>query len=174
MKSLHHIPYYIIAFALFILLKFIYASANNNDVFFLTKPLDSIISFVLDSNSVYFEDIGFYHKTLNITIDKSCSGFNFLLLAFLTSYFSSLKVLKSHFLKIIGIPIALFVSYFFTLLVNASRILTSILIENKTNLNYSWLHEAQGTFIYVSFLIILYLFINHAQRYILTRYEKLT
>lgn len=174
MKSLHPIPYYIIAFALFILLKFIYASANNNDVFFLTKPLDSIISFVLDSESTYYQNTGFYHKAMHITIDKSCSGFNFLLLAFLITYFSSLKILKSNVLKIIGIPLALFMAYVFTLFVNASRILTSILIQNKTNLNYSWLHEAQGTFIYVSFLIILYLFINHAQRYILTRYEKLT
>ena len=163
MNSLKNSIYYVLASALFIILKFAHASAENNDLYFLLKAVNQIIGFVLDSSSDYNQDIGFYHKTLNITIDKSCSGFNFLLLSFLILYLSNLKVLKSHFLKIIGIPLALILAFIFTVFVNTSRILTSILIEKKTNLNYSWLHEAEGSFIYVSFIILLYLFINHIQ-----------
>lgn len=172
MNFLKNRIYFFLASALFIILKFAHANAENNDLYFLLKPLNQIVGFVLDSSSVYYQDIGFYHKALNITIDKSCSGFNFLLLSFLIIYISSLKVLKSHFQKIVGIPLALIIAFVFTLFVNASRILTSILIEKKTNLNYSWLHETEGTFIYVSFLILLYLFVNHIQHKIHS-HEKL-
>jgi hypothetical protein len=34
------------------------------------------------SHSVYISDKGYYHDNLNILIEKSCSGFNFLLLCF--------------------------------------------------------------------------------------------
>ncbi len=174
MKLPKNTTYYLMAFVLFVLLKFLYASANTNDLYFLLNPLNTVIGFVLDSSSIYYSDIGFFHKTLKITIDKSCSGFNFLLLSFLITYCSSLKVFKSNVLKIIGLPITFIVSYIFTLMVNASRILSAIFIEKQTNLNYSWLHEAEGIFIYVSFLILLYFVINHIQRNILKHHEKLT
>ncbi len=165
--------YYGITVSIFILLKFLYAGANNNQVYWLLKPLDIIVSFFLDSSSSYYEGIGFFHEKLNITIDKSCSGFNFLMLSFLLLYLSFLKFLKSHFQKIIGILLSLVLSYIFTLFVNTSRILTAIFIEKNTDLNYPWLHETEGVFIYVSFLIIFYLSINHIQQNILNRHEKL-
>lgn len=173
MKLPKHSAYYSIGIIIFISLKLMYSSANNNQVFILLKPLDSIVGFILDSNSVYDSDIGFYHEKLNITIDKSCSGFNFLMLSFMLLYFSLFKNLKSHFSKIIVIPVALFFAYLFTLFVNASRVLTAIFIEKNTRFNYTWLHEAEGVFIYLSFLITLYISINYIRNKIIYTHEKL-
>ncbi|MEW4922939.1 exosortase K [Algibacter sp. 2305UL17-15] len=174
MKLPKHSAYYITGILLFIILKLMYSNANNSQVFILLKPLDTIISFILDSHSVYNPDFGFYHETQNITIDKSCSGFNFLMLSFVLIYFSVLKNLKSHFFKIIAIPLTLFFAFAFTQFVNASRILTAIFIEKNTNFNYDWLHEAEGVFIYLSFLITLYISINYVQNKIIHTHEKLT
>ncbi len=172
MKLIKHSTYYIIGIVLFIVLKLIYSNADNNQVFILLKPLDKIVGFILDSHSIYNNDIGFFHEKLNITIDKSCSGFNFLLLSFILLYFSLLKNLKSHFFKISAIPVTLFFAYSFTLFVNASRVLTAIFIEKNTNLNYAWLHEAEGVFIYLSFLITLYISINYVLNKIINTHEK--
>ena len=172
MKLPKHSTYYIIGITLFVGLKLMYSNANNNQVFILLKPLDKIVGFILDSHSVYNNDVGFFHEKLNITIDKSCSGFNFLMLSFILLYFSLLKSLKSHFLKILASPVALFFAYSFTLFVNASRVLIAIFIEKKTSLNYAWLHEAEGVFIYLSFLITLYISINYVQNKIINTHEK--
>ena len=172
MKLSKHSTYYLTGIILFIGLKLMYSNANNNQVFILLKPLDKIVGFILDSHSVYNNDIGFFHEKLNITIDKSCSGFNFLMLSFILLYFSLLKSLKSHFFKISAILVAIFFAYSFTLFVNASRILTAIFIEKNTDLNYAWLHEAEGVFIYLSFLITLYISINYVQNKIINTYEK--
>ena len=172
MKLPKHSTYYIVGIALFIGLKLMYSNANNNQVFILLKPVDKIVSFIFDSHSVYNNNTGFFHEKLNITIDKSCSGFNFLMLSFILLYFSFLKSLKSQFLKILVIPLALLFAYSFTLFVNASRVLTAIFIKKKTSLDYAWLHEAEGVFIYLSFLIALYISINYVQNKIINTHEK--
>lgn len=172
MKLTKDIKYYSVGIILFIGLKLMYSNANNNEVLILLKPLDLIVGFILDSHAVYNNEVGFFYKELNITIDKSCSGFNFLMLSFLLLYFSFLKNLKSHFLKIIAIPTTLFIAFIFTLFVNASRVLTALFIEKKTNISYAWLHQAEGVFIYLSFLITLYISINYIQNKIINSHEK--
>ena len=76
--------------ALFIILKIDYRFSDNEDLLFLTKPVDVIVSFILGSSSFY-SDNGFYYPDLNIVIDKSCSGFNLMLIAFLVFYYQLYK-----------------------------------------------------------------------------------
>lgn len=152
--------YYGVAIALFLGLKFLYTTASSNQVYFLIKPIDGIVSFFTNSVSHYHESDGFYHEKFNITIDKSCSGFNFLLMCFVILYTSLLRILKRNWHKLVVIPLTFLIAYLFTLFVNTSRILVAIFIEGNFNLHFSWMHQAQGVFIYLSFLIALYLFVN--------------
>ena len=174
MKQSQNTTFYILGILIFIGLKFGFSNANNNQILFLIKPLNYLVSVLIDSLYTYNNEIGFFHEKLNITIDKSCSGFNFWMLSFILFYFSMLKHLKKYLYKFLLIPIALLISYVLTLFVNTSRILTSIFIEKTTQLNYTWLHQAEGVFIYLSFLIIFYITINYFQIKLFKNYEKLT
>lgn len=169
-----NIGYYVIAILLFIVSKFAYSYAKNDMVTFLTKPTSKIISFITNSTAIYNPESGFYYENLNIVIDKSCSGFNFFILLYLLLFFSTIKIIQQEFYKIITIPTMLLLAYLITLFVNTSRILISIFIENKTALKYEWLHQAEGVFIYLSFLIIFYKLSEYLQTKIIKHHAKLT
>lgn len=174
MKHFKNTGYYITALIIFVLAKFAYAFANNDMIQFLTKPTNFIVSFITNKKSIYNVDIGFYYESLNITIDKSCSGFNFWMLLFLLLFFSILNSVETRKIKSLLLPASLLTSYFLTLFVNTSRIIIALLIEKNTSLHYNWLHQAQGVFIYLSFLIIFYVSLNYLQNKITQYYEKLT
>ena len=157
--------YYLIAIGIFILLKIGFIFADNNDLVFLLKPTNKLIEFFTNSNSQYFTESGYFHEKLDIIIDKSCSGFNFWILCYMMLTFLALRFLKHKIYKFIAIPSMLVFAYFMTIFVNASRILFSILIDNlgEKFINYkiNWLHQAEGTFIYLFFLIVIYLGFEH-------------
>ena len=174
MKRSKNTFYYVSALILFVTAKFGYSFANNDMATFLTKPTNSVVSFITNRRPTYNSNIGFYYESLNITIDKSCSGFNFWMLLFLLLFFSTLKFIESNKMKVLLLPITLLISYLLTLFVNTSRIVISIFIEKNTSLNYHWLHQAEGVFIYLSFLIIIYISLNYLQNKIIKNHEKLT
>jgi len=166
--------YYVLVLLGFIGLKFVYTITDNNMLLFLIKPTNSLVSMIQSSSWVYTNDAGFYHETLNIIIDKSCSGFNFMILCYTVFSFTFLKFIKQGIFQLLSIPVSLILAYIITILVNTSRISISILIEKKINLQLSWLHEAQGVFIYLSFLIGFYMVLNHLLTQMFLKNEKLT
>lgn len=168
-----NVTYYLIAFVLFIVLKFVYAQANNDMVLFVLKPVSELISIITNYDAMYTTSSGFFYQELNITIDKSCSGINFWLMSFMICMFSIIPKKKTRLQKIIAFPVAFILAYVLTLFANTSRILISIFIEKKSSLNYTWLHEAQGVFIYLTFLILFYLLINHILTKTNSRHAKL-
>lgn len=174
MKSLKNIFYYILGILIFVSLKLAFSNADNDQIIFLIKPLNHMVSLLTESIATYNNQIGFFHQKLNITIDKSCSGFNFWMLSFIMLFFTVLKQIKKGLYKFLMIPFSLLITYTLTLFVNTSRILVSLFIEKTTQLNYLWLHQAEGVFIYLSFLIIFQMTINYFQSKILKNYENLT
>lgn len=162
MQTNKNIPFYLTTLGLFILLKFGYALADNDNLIFLLKPTDKIVGLLTGSHSIYFSDKGYYHDNLNILIEKSCSGFNFLLLCFCMLTFLFLKYSDRTFLKYLTIPFALIVSYFLTIFVNASRIFVSIIMQQQANnflpdRPHLILHELVGVITNLTFLILIYI-----------------
>lgn len=166
--------FYGIIFILVILAKIAYTQATNETLVFILKPLSAIISFILGSNFIYTSDLGFYFESLNVTIDKSCSGINFWIISFVVFSVSLLQIIKSNFNKLIVIPITLLATFIFTLFANTSRILTAILIEKHTQYNYTWLHQTEGVFVYISLLLLAYIVFNHIISKFKTHHAKLT
>ena len=154
--------YFIIIFSSVVIAKLWYSYATNDALVFILKPLSSIISLITDSSYSYSDNIGFYYKNLNIAIDKSCSGINFWLISFVVFSLLILKICKTRFLKAISIPIVLLATYILMLFANTSRILTAIYISKQTSFDYPWLHQAEGVFIYVSILILVYSIANRS------------
>ena len=170
----NNIIYYSAAFAIILLAKTAYKFATNDTLVFILKPLSKLISLVTNESFVYNNYIGFYFETLNITIDKSCSGINFWCISFLVFMHLLHKVCKSNLHQIIVFPIVIVATYFITLFANTSRILTSLFILKQTGFNYPWLHQAEGVFIYLSFLIIFYTLLNQSLLKYQSYNEKLT
>lgn len=156
-----NIPHYLVGILLFIILKFGFTYADNDSLRFLTKPTSSVISTIKDSDAVYSSAQGFYHEKLYMVIDKSCSGFNFWMLAFIMTLFTTLRYTKSSGAKIWLFPTAMVGTYLLTIIINSSRIMTSLLLNDIIGNKYAWLHQAEGAFIYLTFLITFYVILNY-------------
>jgi len=153
------------AVGLFILLKFGFTLADNNNLTFLLKPTDKLVGLLTGSQSVYLADSGYFHERLNIIIDKSCSGFNFWILCFLLVTYLTVKHFDKSIHKFLMIPTALFVSYLLTLCVNASRIFASIVVQIQADKflperPHLILHEIVGITTNLIFLILAYVLIE--------------
>jgi exosortase K len=113
----------------------------------------------MGSASVFIKDSGYFHQQLNIIIDKSCSGFNFMLLTYLMLTFLTLKHSKSVLKKTLTLFISLFAAYVITVFVNSSRIFTSIIIQSQNNYfsNHPLAHESIGIITNLTFLVLIYL-----------------
>lgn len=152
--------YGFIAILLFVLLKFWYAKVSNEEVLFLLKPTDLFINTITSTKSIFNSEIGFYNAGLNIIINKSCSGFNFFMISFLMLVFVLSKSQRISKFYLLFIPISLLISYFITVFVNVTRILFSINMNRLMGNDFSWMHQMEGTFVYLFFLIIVYFIVN--------------
>lgn len=173
MTANKNLVFYTITILIFILLKLGYTMADNKDLNFLIKPTSRLIDLATSSGSTFVSESGYYNKKLNIVIDKSCSGFNFWIISFLMLYFLALNFLKNTSYKIIAIPAILIIAFILTIFVNTSRILFSVFIHRFINPKVAWMHQAEGTFIYLSFLIIMYLGFNFLFIKLTNHYAKL-
>lgn len=161
----HNLSYYLGILLLFLLLKYLYTLSANDHLLFLLTPTNTGVEIVTGSTATYLSTTGFVYHRLPIIIDKSCAGVNFWLLSFTLLTLSTIHFYKSHSHKFLACITLLFISYAATLFVNISRILVAILSLKYKNLHTSlsqeWMHEAQGAFIYLLFLTVLYLSIQY-------------
>jgi len=159
-----NIPYYIIAFILFIVLKLGYRYAGAEDLDFLLNPTNKIISLLTGLHATYTQDSGYYYEQLNIVIDKSCSGYNFCLLSFLMFTFLLIKHTTSRIQKLITLWVSMVGAYLLTIGVNSARIFTSITIQRQDisilHIDPSITHQAIGIITNLTFLTLMYLLIK--------------
>ena len=155
------LPFQLAAIGIFVLLKFWYVQADNDNLAFLLQPTDALVGLAAGSPSQYLPDSGYFHPDLNIFIDKSCAGFNFWVLCFLMLSFLAFRHLGRQMYLVLTLPAALICAYLLTIFANTSRISIALFLQNKTEAfftkNDTWFHEAQGVFVYLSCLIAIYL-----------------
>lgn len=168
-------PYYLVAIAIFTLLKFWLGTFDNDKLVFLLKPTDKIFELATGVKSYYTTENGYYYDKFNIVIDKSCSGYNFLLLCFIMLYFQVIKYTEKAKYKLLLLPIGLSIAYVLTIFINSSRILISVVIQQATvdflNFDPGIIHEAIGVVTYLSFLLITYLI---TEKILNKKYAQLT
>lgn len=157
----------IVCFLIFVFAKFWFREAHNSDLLFLLFPTNWGVEFFLGTRSVFTADLGYLFADLNIAIEKSCSGFNFLVISWLMACYTmiSSEELRSKVNVWLMIPIALILAYLATLLANISRITiyTVLMRQRITSLldpNDTWLHLAEGVLVYFSFLLLFYFLLN--------------
>ena len=160
--------YYIVICLLFIGLKFWFKSFDNDELNFLLKPTSWLFGIISGEQSIYSIETGYYYQNLNIVINKTCSGYNYLVLCFVMISFQIASYLKTIKFKILSVLVCFTVSYILTVLINTSRILISVLVlrinHNLINLYHKVVHEWVGIITYLSFLIIIYCFIEKIKK----------
>jgi exosortase K len=155
-----HIIYYAFVAAIFILMKYLHSIAETGQLYFLLRPVVEVVSSAQQADFTYTEGDVFFLPKLNIVVDKSCSGFNFWTTCFLMLSFSLAKYEKQARLKTAYLAVVLAASFLFTLFANSARILFTLFTKQQL-LSHSikpatWLHEAEGSFVYLSFLVLIY------------------
>lgn len=159
-----NIPYYIIAFILFIVLKVGFRYVSTEDLDFLLHPTNKMISLLTGLQATYGQDSGYFYEQLNIIIDKSCSGYNFWLLSFIMFTILLLKHTTTRFQKINTLWISIIGAYLFTIGVNSARIFTSIIIQRQDisilHIDPSITHQVIGITTNLTFLVLTYLLIE--------------
>lgn len=156
-----NIYYYVAVVLVVVLLKLGFASVKDDGPALLLSPLAAVIELFTGTKATFHPGTGYYYDQINIIISKSCSGFNFICLSFLLLCFLSLKHITNERKRILVIPVVLTISYAIALIVNTSRILVAVFVNTQiTSFSHTppaWLHVAEGTFIYLFFLIVIYL-----------------
>ncbi len=159
-----NLGYYLFAIGVFVLLKFWFGTFENDKLTFLLKPTNAIIELVTGTSAEYSSESGFYYHNFNFVIDKSCSGYNFLLLCFLMLYFQIIRYVKRHKYKFLLSFGCFALAYVLTILINSSRILISVVFQNASfaalNIDPGIIHESIGVVTYLSFLLITYVVIE--------------
>ncbi len=153
-----HFPFYIALICLFIILKWGYTYLETDDLMFLLSPSTKLVEVFSGAKFTYVPNKGFYNEHLNIIINKSCSGVNLGILCFIMLGF--LSVQHSYHGKniLLSWVIMLMVAYIFTIFVNSSRIVISIIVQqiNISFIKSPIIHECVGIATNLTFLIIIY------------------
>ncbi len=159
-----NLPYYLIIAGLLFCFKWTFRLIWVDDLYFLLKPTSKIVETFSHSESIYLNNKGFYFESLNIIIDKSCSGFNFWMISFIAFSYLGIKYALTARWKTFNIFITLVITYFFTILVNASRILVSLYLQNfATSIlpkHQHLIHESIGVTTNLTFLLLCYIIIE--------------
>jgi len=168
--------FYVFFIVAFLVLKYFHKFSTTEDLLFLLKPINQIIEFFLGAQSLTLDDGAFLFPELEVIIDKSCSGFNFFILSFLMIAANGMKYFNAFIHKIGFIMFAVCAGYLLSILVTSARIITSILIEYKLqdifSIDAKLAHQSIGILTNISFLIIIYLVLDHLLNK-LTTHEKL-
>lgn len=160
----HYFLYFIGIFTLF-MLKLFYSSADADGLIFMLAPVTKLVNIISGIPFFWESHTGYINHTLQFIIAPSCSGLQFMMIAFATLYFSVLHIAKpKSSLGFFLLPVSLLISYLFTIPVNAVRILLSIYLPAviirlpylASLLSQDTLHTLIGTGTYFTALLLFY------------------
>jgi exosortase K len=146
------------------ILKLLYPSASTEDLKLFVQPTAEIIS-IVNHQAFTCTPNGFFFSEVKVLIDKSCSGFNFFIIALCV--FAS--IVPYHYLtkrQCAALMSALVVvTYVITICVNTSRIVIAMFMlrlePSMPWITQPWVHEAEGALVYLFALLGAYLIITH-------------
>lgn len=128
---------------------------------FLLQPTNQLVEWISGMQSIHIKESGFFYREINVVLDKSCSGYNYWLLTYILFCHLTIQYQKIRKKKILFLLAHFFFTYLITIAVNSSRIIVSMVIQNKTNMLVDKskgmvIHQSIGIITYLSFLIITY------------------
>ena len=144
---------------LFLCAKIFYKYANISQLLWLVKPVAIWISSFTNTTMYWDDSAGYVFPSLSICIEKSCSGFNFLLIC--SAMLSYLILQKNNRISLKYSLLIFLISYLSTIVSNTTRICFSIVLNrafpHHWMVHHSFVHQGIGVFTNVFFLILTYL-----------------
>ena len=151
-----------------IAIKLFYANCQTEDLKLFLKPVSMVVSFFTGARYQYSAEMGYFFPALQISIERSCSGVNFFVMAFCMVSISVLPFYKTAVRKFIALTGFAFGAFLFTILANSSRIIIAINSLRWSEIFYTLgtdkMHLYQGSFIYIFFLILFYFLALYSNR----------
>lgn len=138
----------------------------------LIKPAVQIVSLFSGTRPVCENEVTYVFSSLNITIDGSCAGSNFLLLCFLLISAILYNMQRSRYYLLFPF-ISLITAALSTPLVNSLRILVATVIQYLSNLfltprPHYLIHQTTGILVNLLILYLIYYFSKHFKNRLIT------
>lgn len=158
---------YALVASIFVLMEVAGGMASVERLRLLLMPVSWLVSLSSGGGGGEFiAGMGYFHPQWNILINKSCSGFNFWAISFLVGG-HALASAKGFSLgtKLFLLPALLVASYCLAIVANTSRILFALTLRpfelRVADVPRPWLHQAEGVFVYLFFLVVFYFFLHY-------------
>lgn len=143
-----------------IVLKILFTAISSSEFTLMLNPANAMLEYIFDTRSIHTHS-GFYFPDLNITLNHTFSGENYLILVFcilsLTAPYHVFKPWQSV-LVYIGILLA---SFILTLVISSIRIISALPVlriqDSMPWLNSFWMQRVEGGIIYFTALLLIYL-----------------
>ncbi|MEO8649202.1 MAG: exosortase K [Acidobacteriota bacterium] len=137
-----------------------YSVSNVNELKWILAPTTFFVELVTGEEFWFESYTGYMNRDHSFLIADSCSGVNFLIMAFLM--LCLLKIRKGLITRVswIFIPAAIITAYFSTITANTVRIAVAIRLHRMSPemvwINPEQLHRLEGILIYFGCLMLLY------------------
>ena len=129
----------------------------------LLGPVAALTELQTGEHFVFDETRGYVNSSGNIILSLSCAGYNFISIAWLTGFSFLWMRLSSDAQRVLAFFLAGIAAFALGVLVNSFRINISMNMVALSNelLHKNRTHEAVGSFIYLSFLVMYFFLLNH-------------
>ena len=135
-------------------LKWWYRTATLDDLDLLLSPVARMVALLGNSPYEFVSGKGYYFPHLNMVIDRSCSGTNFMVIATAAFAFIVLKNRNGGCMRPLVAMLMLPVAYALTLLTNTGRILCMVTLQRIGHAPSDLVHEVIGAAIFLTALIL--------------------
>jgi exosortase K len=145
-----------------IAIKAFYSVATWWQLRFILAPTNFLVTLFVNQETKLDIDKGYVYPNVGIVIDKFCAGINFWLIAFLTVFFAKQAYYQEFIPKLKLFMVVFVATFFLTIFTNASRIIVAIRLQKLPFewIQTTWFHEAQGTFMYFTVLLLVYIAVS--------------
>lgn len=135
-------------------LKWWYRTATEKQLQFILAPVAGLVSAITGVAHGHVVGQGYYFAELNVLVDRSCSGLNFLIIATATFAFVLMQRPRSGCFSPLLSLLAALGAYGLTLLANGGRIVAMIQLQRAGLHLGPAAHEALGAFFFLIALLL--------------------
>jgi exosortase K len=154
-------------------LRSVWEKAVISDLGILLYPTDLLVDWWTSTASVYSPELGYLRSGMQVTIDKTCSGFSLWSLAFLMLSWLVASVQQMRLIwRFVLMALAALVAYLFTICINSAGMICYLQIKPLIGerIPANTVHVGVGIFVHFFFLMLLYAAAERVLKWLLNRF----
>ncbi|MEQ1763503.1 MAG: exosortase K [Pyrinomonadaceae bacterium] len=156
-----------VVFAIAFAAKLFYSTSSVDDLRWILAPTTFLVELITRETFWFESHAGYMSADHSFLIADSCSGVNFLIMAFLMLCFLKLRKALEVSVSWGFIPAVILAAYVSTVIANTVRITVAMRLHRMSPemiwINPEQLHRLEGIFIYFGFLLFLFTFAENLE-----------